>query len=1036
MLLDSGATTSAIDVKTVNKYKLPLTPLPSPVRALNADGTDNLAGPMTHTCRVILRVGELTTEWSFRVIELHDADIYLGFDWLHYFNPPIDWKTLSLSTTDLEVFRRARQLPALPDGIPQEYAEFSEVFTQENFNQFPPERQWDHTIKFTADAPKSIAAKIYPLSPQKMQACREFIDENESTGRILAGASPITSSFFFIQKADGSPRPVMDYREINKWTVPDHYPLPLIEQLFLALTSAMVFTKLDIRWGFNNIRIRPEDRFRAAFITPFGTYIPQVMFFGLCNSPSTFQRVMNMMFDSILRTGCVIIYVDDILIFTPTMESHVPLVKEVLRILQRNQLSLKPSKCDFHKDTVEYLGRLISKGMVTIKPSHTVTIREWPLPTTKVALQRIIGLANYFRKFIPNYSKIIAPLTELTGTASFVWNEERTKAIRLLQEVLASQPVLKLPNASDPFRIYSDASLVASGALLEQYQKEQWLPIAFCSSMFSGTERRYPTHDREMLGIMNALREWRPLLLSNPHTTAVYTDHIGLRFFKLPQNLSYRHARWSVELSDYRIEIAYVKGTHNTIADALSRSPVIDPEDLKQDKVLTLLPKELWLPDETSSAPTVRRLISELDERTELLRQAHDHILAGHPGIAQTLKNLEPHHWPGKDSDVKEYVSRCPDCQRFKIRRARPRGVLNPLPAATYPFERISVDHISPLPLSNGFDAILVIVDFFTKFKIFIPCKTTDKSIDFVQHYITVVFPNFGMPTSIVSDRGSTFVSRFTKDLWKQLSVQPRPSTAYHPQTNGQTERANQELEQYLRFYCNYAQDNWSMLLPFAQYVMNSRFHQSIQNTPYNLMFGFTPVWKPLDAVDSTNPASQELSASLQQARSDAVTAMEKAAAVMKSYYDDKRDDLPAYKVGTKVWLDGRNITPFRPMKKLAEKRYGPFEITDLIGPSSYRLRLPSTWIGVHPVFNEVLLSPALQPLKTQPVLQPPPIVQHDEETAYEVEAILDTKKRRRKQYYLVKWLGYGHEENTWEPLSSLSNAKDALREFRETVRN
>ena len=166
----------------------------------------------------------------------------------------------------------------------------------------------------------------------------------------------------------------MDYREINKWTIPDHYPLPLIDQLIMTLTSAMIFTKLDIRWGFNNIRIRPEDCHRAAFITPFGTFIPQVMFFGLCNSPATFQRVMNTLFDSILRTGCVIIYVDDILIFTPTMESHVALVKQVLRTLSDNQLSLKPSKCDFHKDSVEYLGRLVSKGAITIRPQHTMAI--------------------------------------------------------------------------------------------------------------------------------------------------------------------------------------------------------------------------------------------------------------------------------------------------------------------------------------------------------------------------------------------------------------------------------------------------------------------------------------------------------------------------------------------------------------------------------------------------------------------------------------------------------------------------------------
>ena len=175
---------------------------------------------------------------------------------------------------------------------------------------------------------------------------------------------------------------------------------------------------------------------------------------------------------------------------------------------------------------------------------------------------------------------------------------------------------------------------------------------------------------------------------------------------------------------------------------------------------------------------------------------------------------------------------------------------------------------------------------------------------------------------------------------------------------NGQIERANQELEQFLWFYCNYPQENWVELLPLAQYVMNSRFHSATQSTPFQMMFGFTPKWNPQRAIDSDNPAAKDFSTALIQAREKAVSSLLKTTEVMKTYYDDKRDDLPPLEVGTKVWLDGRNITPFRPMKKLAEKRYGPFEILERIGPSSYKLKLPTTWKGVHPVFNEVLLIP------------------------------------------------------------------------------
>src|SRR5882762_4531551 len=533
-----------------------------------------------------------------------------------------------------------------------------------------------------------------------------------------------------------------------------------------------------------------------------------------------------------------------------------------------------------------------------------------------------------------------------------------------------------------------------------------------------------------MLTIMHALREWRNILISSSHDITVYTDHIGLKFFKEPQNLSYCHAQWSVELADFRMEIAYIKGSHNTIADALSRSPILDPEELKRDKVITLLPKEIWLPD--GDMASISRIVSEPTERIPLLQQAHDHILAGHPGIAQTLRNLEGYSWQGKAADVEQYIKRCLECQRFKIHRNHPRGILHPLPPATTPFERISVDHISPLPLSDGFDAILVVVDFFTKYKIFIPCNTTDSSPDFVQHYLAHVFPHFGLPGSIVSDRGATFVSKFTKALWKQLSVKPLPSTAYHPQTNGQTEHANQELEQYLRFYCNYEQDNWSSLLPLAQFVFNSRFHSGVQNTSYFLMFGYTPRWQH-NSLPSDNPSASDRTSQLDVARNDAIAALTKAAGIMKSYYDAKRDDLPPFEIGSKVWLESTNITPFRPMKKLAEKRYGPFEILEAVGPSAYRLKLPATWKGIHPVFNEILLLPFVTPLPSQSTIQPPPIIQSTDSQTYEVETILDTRKRRNKTFYLVKWSGYGHEENTWEPLSNLKDAKEALSEFWKT---
>jgi len=197
--------------------------------------------------------------------------------------------------------------------------------------------------------------------------------------------------------------------------------------------------------------MKPGHSKFTAFITPFGCYEPTVMFFGLCNSPATFQRMMNDLFGPLLHTGCILIYMDDILIFSQDLASHVKIIKEVLQVLKDNHLSLKPSKCAFHKESVEYLGQVISHGTVTIRPAHTSTISKWPVPKDKTGIQRIIRLSNYFRKFIPNYSTLISPLSALTGNSPFEWTDNCAKALEELKAILSSQPVLKLPNTQDPF---------------------------------------------------------------------------------------------------------------------------------------------------------------------------------------------------------------------------------------------------------------------------------------------------------------------------------------------------------------------------------------------------------------------------------------------------------------------------------------------------------------------------------------------------------------------------------------------------------
>ena len=361
------------------------------------------------------------------------------------------------------------------------------------------------------------------------------------------------------------------------------------------------------------------------------------------------------------------------------------------------------------------------------------------------------------------------------------------------------------------------------------------------------------------------------------------------------------------------------------------------------------------------------------------------------------------------------------------------------MPISTTPWGRISVDIIGPLPESLTFNAILVMVDYATKMKILVPTTVELSSKGAAELFKIHGFKRFGFPGEVVSDRGTQFVSEFMKELYKLVGIKGLPSTAYHPQTDGQTERVNQEVETYLRFYVNYQQDDWAQWIDQAEFVLNSRFHEGIQNSPFFMMHGYNPRKSPeQEVVSQRSPGATEWIGELIGARKKAEEALTKAQQSMKKYYDlhrahDKEGNVlhSNFIEGDQVWLDGRNIKTLRPTRKMDAKRLGPFIVLEKIGSGAYRLKLPRTWSRIHPVFNEILLTPYHEPSFTsQKRPDPPGPVEVEGHPEYEVEQVLDHRKRGRGVQYLIKWKGYGHKENTWEPASNLSHAKELLDEF------
>src|SRR5882762_1105785 len=419
--------------------------------------------------------------------------------------------------------------------LPPHYLEYQEVFDKADFNTLPEQRPWDHTIELTADF-KPVDCKVYPLTESKQVALEEFLHQNLCTGCICTSKSPMASPFFFVKKKDGKLRPVQDYRRLNEFTIRNRYPLPFIPDLISQVQDAYIFTKFDVQWGYNNIRIKAGDEEKAAFKTKYGLFEPRVMFFGLTNSPSTFQTMMNQIFKDIqlrfLTKGTrIIVYMDDILIATSTtLVEHSDAVHAVLDLLRKHNLYLKLEKCVWEAASIDYLGVILEKGMTRMDPTKISGIKDWPIPKTVTDVRSFLGFCNFYQSFIQGFADIARPLNQLTKKEQvWEWTEKQQRAFDAFRTRVTEEPVLSQPELDKPFELEVDASGFALGTvLLQRKEDNKRHPIGYYSSTLSEAERNYDIYDLELLAIVKALRNWRPFLAGSPHIITVFTDHTNL----------------------------------------------------------------------------------------------------------------------------------------------------------------------------------------------------------------------------------------------------------------------------------------------------------------------------------------------------------------------------------------------------------------------------------------------------------------------------------------------------------------------------
>ncbi|KAJ0666882.1 putative nucleotidyltransferase, Ribonuclease H [Helianthus annuus] len=943
VLFDTGADKSFVSLKFEPLLAMPRTKLGTPFTVEVANGNPFVLDSVICNCK--LELNDHVFPIDLTPMQLGSFDIIVGMDWLAkhhaevvcfdkfiriplpssdileiYGEKPSNGLKL-MTCTQAQKYLRKKYVAFLAHVVEKKdesksiqdipiIRDFPEVFP-EDLPGLPPPRQVEFRIDLVPGA-NPIAKSPYRLAPSEMQELASQLQELSDKGFIRPSFSPWGAPVLFVKKKDGTLRMCIDYRELNKLTIKNRYPLPRIDDLFDQLQGATCFSKIDLRSGYHQLRVLEDDIPKTAFRTRYGHYEFTVMPFGLTNAPAVFMDLMNRVCKPYLDKF-VIVFIDDILIYSKTKADHEKHLHLIMELLKKEQLYAKFSKCEFWLKEVQFLGHIVNDKGIHVDPSKIEAVKNWNVPTTPTEIRSFLGLAGYYRRFISNFSKIAVPLTSLTHKGKpFEWGPKQEEAFQILKQKLCDAPILTLPDGNDDFVVYCDASNLGLGCVLMQRGKV----IAYASRQLKIHEKNYTTHDLELGAVVFALKIWRHYLYGTK--CVIYTDHKSLQHIFNQKELNMRQRRWVELLNDYDCEIRYHPGKANVVADALSRKEHVklhcvriqtdiqarilqaQQNSVTQGNMLDEMPHSLELQLETKEDGLLyfmnRLWVPKHDDlRTFLMNEAHKSRYSVHPGadkMYMDLRNL--YWWPGMKRDVTLYVAKCLTCLKVKAEHQRPSGLLEQPEIPVWKWENIAMDLVTKLPrTSKGHDSIWVIIGRLTKSAHFLPIREDFSAATLAKIYLDEIVTRHGVPLNIISDRDGRFTSRFWKTMQSALGTQLNISTAYHPQTDGQSERTIQTLEDMLRACVIDFGGSWDSHLPLIEFSYNNSYHASINMAPFEALYGRkcrSPIcWNEIGEAQITGPELiQETTDKILKIRDNLLVARSR----QKSYADKRRKPL------------------------------------------------------------------------------------------------------------------------------------------------